>query len=98
MRGLFLAAALAVSMLTAGAPEGQAQVWGIKSNDSGGIIPWTPETALNYRQIAAAECGRWYKVAYITSVHAVYGDYIGFVCVFPRGYDPAKAWAATHRW
>lgn len=97
MRRLFSAAALAFLMLAAGAPTGKADVWGIQSNDTGGIIPWTPETAGNYRQIAAAQCARWYKVAYITSVHAVYGDYVGFVCAFPPGYDPVKAWHATRR-
>ena len=44
-----------------------------------------------YRDIAAAECARWDKVAYITSVHPRYGDYVGYVCHFPRGYDPRKA-------
>lgn len=96
MRGLFLAAALAASLLAGGASAARAEGWGIQSNDTGGIIPWSPAIAHTYRQIAAAECARWYKVAYITSVHRVYGDYVGFVCVFPRGYDPVKAWAALH--
>ena len=31
------------------------------------------------------------SVARITSVHARYGDYVGFACEFPRSYDPVKA-------
>jgi hypothetical protein len=86
-----LAAALAFPLLAAGA---QAGVWGGHSNDTGGIIPWSPEIAYTYRDIAAEQCARWNKVAIITSVHRVYGDYVGFVCHFPRGYDPRKGvWA-----
>ena len=87
---LMLAAILAVPLSVAGAQAGFLGVWGGHSNDTGGIIPWTPETALSYRAIAAAECARWNKIAIITSVHPVYGDYVGFVCHFPRGYDPKK--------
>ena len=66
-------------------------IWGGHSNDSGGIIPFNPVTARIYRQIAAEECARWDKVAFITSVHPVYGDYIGFICHFPHSYDPRRA-------
>jgi hypothetical protein len=87
------AAALALPLLAGGA---QAGVWGGHSNDTGGIIPWSPEIAHTYRDIAAEQCARWKKVAIITSVHRVYGDYVGFVCHFARGYDPRKArWAPT---
>jgi hypothetical protein len=90
------AAAVALPLLAAGAQGVHAGsnligIWGGHSNDTGGIIPFTPETARIYRDIAAAECARWDKVAYITSVHPVYGDYIGYVCHFPRNYDPRKA-------
>ncbi len=61
-----------------------------KGNDTGGIISWNPEIAHIYKDIAAAHCWRYHKVAFITSVHPVYGDYIGFVCAFPQGYDPVK--------
>jgi hypothetical protein len=86
-----LAAALALPLLSAGAQAGIFGIWGGHSNDTGGIIPWSPEIAHTYRDIAAAECARWNKVAFITSVHRVYGDYVGFVCHYPRGYDPRKA-------
>jgi hypothetical protein len=86
-----LAAAVAVPLLASGA---QAGLWGYgggHTNDTGGIIPWSPEIAHTYRDIAAAECARWDKVAIITSVHRVYGDYVGFACHYPRWYDPRKA-------
>jgi hypothetical protein len=89
-RKSLVAAAVAVSLLTTGAQAGIWGVWGGHSNDTGGIIPWSPEIAYTYRDIAAAECARWNKIAVITSVHRVYGDFVGFACLFPRGYDPRK--------
>ena len=62
-----------------------------KGNDTGGIISWNPEVALIYKEVAAEHCSRYNKVAFITSIHANYGDYVAFVCAFPRGYDPVKA-------
>jgi hypothetical protein len=85
-----LAAALALSFCGSVAQAGFIGVWGGHSNDTGGIIPWSPEIAHSYRDIAAAECARWNKVAAITSVHRQYGDYVGFACLWPRGYDPVK--------
>ena len=67
-----------------------AGVHGVVSNDTGGIIPWSPENQIAMRAIAGEHCGRYDKVFRITSVHPRYGDYIGFKCFFPRGYDPAK--------
>jgi len=63
---------------------------GVQGNDIGGIISWSPEVQHVYPDIAAAHCARWNKVAIITSVHPWYGDFIGFVCQFPPGYDPVK--------
>jgi hypothetical protein len=63
---------------------------GVQGNDVGGIISWSPEVQLVFQDIAAAHCAHWNKVAVITSVHPWYGDYIGFTCQFPSGYDPAK--------
>ena len=85
------AAVLVLPFLAAGAGAGVVDVWGGHSNDTGGIIPWSPEIAHTYGWIAAAQCARWNKIAYITSVHRVYGDYVGYVCEFPRRYDPRKA-------
>lgn len=62
----------------------------IQGNDTGGIIAWRPEIAHVYREIAAEHCARYDKISEITSVHRRYGDYVGFRCHFPRGYDPRK--------
>ena len=64
-------------------------VWGHKSNDTGGIIPWSPALrAYGYREAAQDHCRGYHKIARITSVKARYGDYVGFACEFPRNYDP----------
>jgi hypothetical protein len=64
---------------------------GLTGNDTGGIIAWTPDIDLTYRDIAAAHCARWNRFAGITSVHRTYGDYIGFQCIYDRRFDPRKA-------
>jgi hypothetical protein len=67
----------------------------LRANDTGGIIPWSESIALTYRHIATDHCARFDKIAVITSVNRRYGDYVGFRCFFPRGYDPRKdVWAA----
>jgi hypothetical protein len=63
----------------------------LAGNDTGGIIAWTPDVDLTYRDIAAAHCARWNRLAGITSVHRTYGDYIGFQCIYERRFDPRKA-------
>ena len=89
---------VAVLALPLVAVSAQAGWWnGVTGNDTGGIIPWSPEIALTYRQIAADHCARFAKVAYVTSVHNWYGDYVGFRCYFPRGYDPRKGVVAGVR-
>jgi len=77
-RGPFLLAALTPALLLAAC----AGVHGIKSNDTGGIIPWTPQTQAAAFAIASERCARYHKYARINSVHAQYGDYIGFSCVW----------------
>ena len=59
---------------------GACGVYGPKGNDSGGIIPWSPENELAALDIAQNNCGRYNEYAYITSVHREYGDYIGYEC------------------
>jgi hypothetical protein len=65
---------------------------GLTGNDTGGIIQWTPDIDRVYGDIAAAHCARWNRIARITSTHRWYGDYIGFVCLYDRRYDPRKEW------
>jgi len=73
----------------------QAGWYGEYGNDTGGIIPWSPEVSHIYRSVADGHCAQYNKIAKITSVHAWYGDYVGFICKFPRGYDPMKAWYSS---
>jgi hypothetical protein len=57
---------------------GHEWVWG---NDTGGILPYSPEVRGVYRQMAAEHCARWHRLSHVTSVHPRYGDYITFVCM-----------------
>jgi hypothetical protein len=55
---------------------------GLTGNDTGGIIMYAP--GLNrgaYHQLAANWCARWGRLPHLTSIHRVYGDYVGFVCI-----------------
>jgi len=91
---------LAVTLLAA--PAAQAEQWsifGINGNDTGGIIPWSPELrAYGYREAAQEHCKGYHKIARVTSVHARYGDYVGFACEFPQSYDPVKSGDWWFRW
>jgi len=53
----------------------------ITGNDTGGILPYSPQVQGTYPQIAADYCARWHRLAHITSVHPKYGDYISWVCI-----------------
>ncbi|HWM47911.1 MAG TPA: hypothetical protein VNR11_13485 [Xanthobacteraceae bacterium] len=90
--------ALVVTVAVASAaPAGAGWFDAIQGNDTGGIIPWghpKPEYAL----IAAAHCATYNKIAFVTSFPRKYGDYAGFICAFPRDYDPVKAQAAGWWW
>lgn len=97
MRWLF---AIVVALLPLAAQAGNlpfSGMVGITANDTGGVIQWTPEIRYIYRDIAAEYCARWNRVAHITSVHARYGDFVGFTCLYDRWYDPRKAWS-TRTW
>ena len=65
-------------------------VWGAKGNDTGGIIPWSPENEKNAFEIAENNCRFWNKFPVATSIHRVPGDYIGYACV----WDPPRV--VTH--
>jgi hypothetical protein len=66
---------------------GACAVYGPKGNDTGGIIPWSPEAELTALDIAQSNCGRYNQFARITSIHREYGDYIAYECRLdaPRG-------------
>ena len=95
-------AALAANMAAFTVVPAKAEIWsayGINGNDTGGIIPWTPALrAHGYRTVAQHHCGGYRKVARITSVVAGYGNYVGFACEFPRGYDPVKQGTKQGTW
>ena len=92
MRPIVLAA-LALTLLAGGADAQYLNfsgVYGVIGNDTGGIIPYNPDVPKDYRDIADRYCAYHRKRARITSVHARYGDYVGFRCFFARDYDPVK--------
>jgi hypothetical protein len=81
-------AGFAVSVLVSAA---QAGPYGIRGNDTGGIIPYSPHLKRGaYLDIAAIHCARYNKLARITSIHRRYGDYVAFACQFDRYYDPVR--------
>jgi hypothetical protein len=57
----------------------------ITGNDTGGIIPYSPDLEGVYERIAADYCARWHRLSHVTSVHRIYGDYISFVCIDKPG-------------
>jgi len=92
IRTLFAVAAFSMALV----PQAHAwndlfnSVWGAKGNDTGGIIPWSPENEKNAFEIAENNCRFWNKFPVATSIHRVPGDYIGYACV----WDPPRV--VTH--
>jgi hypothetical protein len=86
IKTMLAAAALSVMLV----PQANAwndifnSVYGHKGNDTGGIIPWTPENEATAFQAASDQCARWRKFAIATSIHRVPGDYIGYRCVWDQ--------------
>ncbi len=58
---------------------------GIKGNDTGGIIPWSPDNQRHARAIAQENCAAYGKQARIVSNDRIYGGMIGYRCRFVRG-------------
>jgi hypothetical protein len=94
IRTLFAVAALSMAL----APQAHAwndlfnSVWGAKGNDTGGIIPWSPENEKNAFEIAENNCKFWNKFPVATSIHRVPGDYIAYKCV----WDPPEVAVVRH--
>jgi hypothetical protein len=94
IRNIMIAFVLVLLVLAAGlsASTGastSAMAWGaefagpgpaVTGNDIGGIFPYSPDVEPIYRHIATDHCARWGRFAKITSIHRVYGEYVGFVC------------------
>jgi len=57
-------------------------VYGPKGNDTGGIIPWSPDNERMAFQLAQENCGYYNKYAVPTSIHRVPGDFIAYKCVW----------------
>lgn len=58
---------------------------GLTGNDSGGIIPWSPENQATAHDAAVWHCANYGKIAHMEPIYAKYGQYISFSCYFPRG-------------
>jgi len=52
----------------------------ITGNNTGGIFPYRPAPPQVYQQIAEGFCARYGRLAKVTSIHRIYGDYVSFVC------------------
>ena len=76
---------LALAFLLVGLTTAQAQLYTV-GNDIGGMISWSPESERAAFAVSDAHCAAYGKIARVTSVYRQYGHYIGFECVFPRGY------------
>lgn len=68
-------------------------VYGPKGNDTGGIIPWSPENERGAFDIASNNCRFWNKYPMATSIHRVPGDFIAYKCV----WDPPAIAVRHHR-
>jgi hypothetical protein len=89
---LLAACAAALVMSTA-----QAEPYVLRGNDTGGIIPYVPAPRVAFLDVAAIHCARYNKLARIKSIHRRYGDFVGFMCAFPRNYDPVRDAYALRR-
>jgi hypothetical protein len=84
-RNVLIAGALGALIILGASVAARATFTGpgpwITGNDTGGIIPYSPDLEGVYERIADDYCARWHRLSHITSVHRVYGDYISFVCI-----------------
>ena len=69
-----------VLLLAFGLALGGCGLFGSKGNDTGGVIPWSPEAEATAMAKAQQQCGYFGKYARITSVNRQPGDYISYVC------------------
>lgn len=71
-------------------------IYGPKGNDTGGVIPWSPENESMMMMLAQGYCGTYNRVAVITTVQRVYGDFITYECQFgpprARSVGPSPAY------
>lgn len=79
-----LAAALLLSAGLA-APAKADYVPPFKGNDTGGIIAYALVRQADARAMAIDHCAQYGKVVKLTGVQPVYGGYLSFACIWPRG-------------
>jgi hypothetical protein len=90
IRNIMIALVFVLAVLATGLRAGtKAMAWGaefagpgptVTGNDIGGIFPYSPDVEPIYHHIATDHCARWGRFAKVTSIHRVYGEYVGFVC------------------
>ena len=78
-------AGLVASCLLAVSPASAWHVPPFKGNDTGGIIAWTLASQADARQLAIDHCARYGKLMRPLAAQRVYGGYVSFACVWPRG-------------
>ena len=86
-----LKAALITAAVLFAVPANAGWFDAIKGNDTGGIVPWAPNLSETLGTTASAHCANYNKIALVTSFPRKPGDYAGFICAFPRDYDPVKS-------
>jgi hypothetical protein len=72
---------------------GSCGIYGSSGNDTGGIIPWSPEAERDALEIAQRKCGHYDSYAVITSIHRQSGDYIVYSCQWypPKRHRPLSS-------
>jgi hypothetical protein len=80
MRMIWVAGLVAISGVLVCAPEQAQAVWGVKGNDTGGIIPYPLAAQYDARQLAVEHCASYGKVVKFLGVDPQYGGYISFAC------------------
>jgi hypothetical protein len=73
-----------MNFLFAGCLLGLCTGGGLSGNDSGGMLPYSPENRVIARDAAYQHCAAYGKVPYHLVVYPKYGQYISFSCRFPR--------------
>jgi hypothetical protein len=84
MRIIKAAVLVGATAMLSWAPAWADWVPPFKGNDTGGIIPWSPDNERMAGEIAQDDCGLYGKYAVITTIHRTYGDYISYECRFDR--------------
>jgi hypothetical protein len=76
---------MTVALILAAGLAGCGTGPGLTGNDTGGIIPWSPENEAVAPEWATAHCARYRKIARLRPIFARDGEYIAFTCRFPPG-------------